>query len=60
MTVRARRVFTASGEVLTTEAHDECCADCEEVSRVEVEVPYGTRCDICEEVITSDPREEEK
>ena len=54
MRVKARRVFTARGEVLTTEAHDNCCAEGEEVSSVEVEVQHGTRCDICDEIIEND------
>jgi hypothetical protein len=49
---KARRVFTARGDVLTTEPYDRACADSEEISAVEdIDVPVGTCCDICGEEI---------
>lgn len=58
--MQARRVFTARGETLTTEAHDDCCWDSEEIAAAEVDVEEGTLCDICEEEITDKaPKETE-
>jgi len=48
---KARRVLTYNGGVLTTEYHEDACCDSGEVAAVEINVPYGTVCDICGEVI---------
>lgn len=56
--MKANRVLTSFGEVLTTEPDcdpDACCSG-DEISRVEVDVPVGTKCSICEEVIEEYPR----
>jgi len=58
--VRARKVFTARGEVVLTEAGDNCCCESEEISAVEVDVPYGTCCDICGEEIPDDEEIEDE
>ena len=50
--VKARLVFTARGENIITEPYDVACSDCEEIGAVEdYEVPYGTPCGICDEII---------
>ena len=51
--MKACKVFTSFGEVLTTEpdSDPQSCISGDEISRVEVEVPEGTRCDICDEII---------
>lgn len=50
----ASKVFTSYGEVLTTEpdSNPMACISGDEISRVEVNVPSGTLCDICGELIT--------
>lgn len=51
--MKAARVFTSFGELLTTEPDSDpnaCCSG-DEVSKVEVDVPTGTICDICGEAI---------
>ena len=58
--VMARKVFTARGDVVLTEAGDGCCIESEEISAVEVEVPYGTCCDICGETIPYDDGDEDE
>lgn len=54
--VKAKRVLLANGGLITT---DFSCWDSEEVSAVEVKVPDGTKCDICEEVICSEGEPDE-
>lgn len=53
--VKALKVFTSRGETLVTEAHENACAEGEEIASVEVVVPKGTLCSICEEEITDEP-----
>lgn len=51
--VPASKVFTSRGAVLITEPdhNPNACIEGEEISRVEVDVPPGTPCDICGEPI---------
>lgn len=56
--IKACRMFLAMGEAITVESDDApggACWHCEEISRVDVEVPEGTLCDICEEPIVGEP-----
>lgn len=54
--MKAARVFTSFGEVLTTEpdSNPMACVSGDEIERVEVDVPSGTVCDICGERITEE------
>lgn len=48
--MKACKIFTSFGEVVTTEPDGYPGGECvhgDEISRVEIEVPVGTRCEIC-------------
>lgn len=59
--MKATRVFTSRGSCVTVEpeSNPNQCIDCEEIARVEVEVPMGTTCDICGEFIEPERRKVE-
>ena len=51
--MKASMTITARGTRIITEPDSDphACCDCEEIARFEIEVPDGTKCDICEETI---------
>jgi len=53
--IKARRVFTSFGEVFFTERGNGACCSGDEVASVDVLVPKGTLCGICEKEIAEPP-----
>jgi hypothetical protein len=51
--IKATRIFLVDGDSAVVEHGENRCWASEEVQEIEIEVPKGTRCDICDETIPS-------